>query len=149
MESTEQNNTLESYFASHQEYWDGVIEELSRALKNISALPDLMNVVYVKRQDAVEYYHTLSAKYAIYVKEYKQQYAATYNNVKQSSNIRYSTEGAINAQVDAVLSDQKYRLDVFENHLKYMTATIKNITDIVYGINTRVEIEKLSNSVKL
>ena len=71
-----------------------------------------------------------------------------YNYYKTQSQIRYSSEAAINAQIDADLKDDKYQIELLDNHAKYMLETIKTIDSVIYAINNRIRIEELIHQVK-
>lgn len=140
--------TLEEYLEEHQEKWNAIMHELSEKMKNINTLPDLLNIVYCYRQDAVDYYYTMLNKLALQNKYYKQAYAAEYNKLKTSAQIRYATESAINAQVEANMADTIYTTSLLNNHTKYMLDTIKSIDNLIYGINNRIRVEELMEGVK-
>ena len=147
-EVQEKPKTFEEYIEVHQEKWNGILHMLNEKMKNINTLPDLMNVVYCQRQDAVDYYHTMLNKLTKREKEYKQLYAAEYNKLKTNAQIRYSTEAAINAQIEASLADVIYITNLLDNHTRYMLDTIKSIDNIIYGINNRLRVEELMEGVK-
>ncbi len=143
-----QNITLEQYIANQQEKWNTVISDLSNNMRNFNTLPELQNIVYAKRQDSVDYYYTILSKVSILTKEYKKLYADRYNFYKVSSQIRYNTDTAINAQIDSDLREQKYQIDILSNHIKYMQETVKSIDGIIFAINNRIKIEELIQGVK-
>lgn len=146
----EQNNisTLEDYISTHQKTWSALVTELNSKMKKFADLPDLQNVVYAKRQDALDYYFILLGKISSLVKDYKSKYAAKYNYYKVSSQIRYSSDAAINAQIDSDLGQEKYNIELLDNHAKYMQETIKTIDSIIYGINNRIRVEELISGLK-
>lgn len=144
----EKPKTFEEYIEAHQEKWNGILHTLNEKMKNVNTLPDLMNVVYCQRQDAVDYYHTMLNKLTKRENEYKRLYAAEYNKLKTNAQIRYSTEAAINAQIEANLADMIYITNLLDNHTRYMLDTIKSIDNIIYGINNRLRVEELMEGVK-
>ena len=144
----EKPKTFEEYIEFHQEKWNGILHTLNEKMKNINTLPDLLNVVYCQRQDAVDYYHTMLNKLTRREKEYKQLYANEYNRLKTNAQIRYSTEAAINAQIEANLADTLYITNLLDNHTRYMLDTIKSIDNIIYGINNRIRVEEFMEGVK-
>ena len=146
----EQNNisTLEDYISTHQKTWSVLVTEMNSKMKKFADLPDLQNVVYAKRQDALDYYFILLGKISSLVKDYKSKYAAKYNYYKVSSQIRSSSDAAINAQIDSDLGQEKYNIELLDNHAKYMQETIKTIDSIIYGINNRIRVEELISGLK-
>ena len=150
-EQVQQQNsttTLEDYVADHQEKWNKIIAELNQRMKTIPDMVDLVNVVYAKRQDAVEYYYSLLNKIAPLTKRYNQRYAAEYNNLKVNAQIRYTTEAAINAQIMSNLADLIYTKDILDAHVRFMADTIKSIDNLIFGINHRIRLEEFIEGVK-
>lgn len=146
---TEKPKTFEEYIEFHQEKWNNILHILNERMQDISTLPDLMNVIYCQRQDAVDYYYSMLNKLTKREKEYKQAYAAEYNRLKTSAQIRYSTEAAINAQIEANLADMIYITKLLDNHTRYMQDTIKSIDGLIYAIKNRVKVQQLIEGVKL
>ena len=140
--------TLEDFIAVHQQQWSGIITDLTNNMKNFANLPDLQNVIYAKRQDATDYYFGLLSKISSLTKDYKTKYSNKYNFYKTQAQIRYYSEAAINAQIDSDLKDEKYQIELLDQHAKYMLETIKNIDSIIYGINNRIRIEELIRNIK-
>ncbi len=140
--------TLEEYILLHQQQWSTIVFELNSKMKNFADLADLQNIIYSKRQDALDYYFGMLAKISGLTREYKTKYSQKYNYYKTQAQIRYSSEAAINAQIDSDLKDDKYQIELLDQHTKYMLETIKTIDSIIYAINNRIRIEELINQVK-
>lgn len=140
--------TLEEYIAQHQQQWSSVISEMNLMMRKFSDLPELQMTIYSKRQNALDYYFNLLHQVSSMSKEYKKQYAAKYNSYKVNSQIRYNSDAAINAQIASDLADITYKLNLLENHAKYMQETIKTIDNLIYAISNRIRIEELIQNVK-
>jgi hypothetical protein len=140
--------TLEEYILNHQQKWASLIADLNSKMKNFADLPDLQNVIYSRRQDALDYYFAMLSKISSLAKDYKFKYSQKYNYYKTQAQIRYSSEAAINAQIDSDLRDEKYQMELLEQHAKYMAETIKSVDNLIYAINNRIRIEELIRQVK-
>ena len=140
--------TLEDYIILHQQQWASVISEMNSKIKNFADLIDLQNVIFAKRQDALDYYFGILSKVSNLSREYKVKYSQKYNYYKTQAQIRYSSEAAINAQIDSDLKDEKYQIELLDQHTKYMLETIKTIDSLIFAINNRIKIEELINQVK-
>lgn len=147
-QQTNKAERLEDYIAEHQKAWSTIISDMNAKMKKFADIPDLQNVVYSKRQDALDYYFVLLGKISSLIRDYKSKYAAKYNYYKVGSQIRYSSDSAINAQIDADLGQEKYNIDLLDSHAKYMQETIKTIDSIIYGINNRIRVEELISGIK-
>ena len=140
--------TLEDYILTHQQQWSAIIADLNGKMKNFADLADLQNVIYSRRQDALDYYFGMLSKISSLSRDYKLKYSQKYNYYTTQAQIRYSSEAAINAQIDSDLKDDKYQIELLDQHTKYMLETIKTIDSIIYAINNRIRIEELINQVK-
>ena len=140
--------TLEDYILTHQQQWSAIIADLNGKMKNFADLADLQNVIYSRRQDALDYYFGMLSKISSLSRDYKLKYSQKYNYYKTQAQIRYSSEAAINAQIDSDLKDDKYQIELLDQHTKYMLETIKTIDSIIYAIINRIRIEELINQVK-
>ena len=140
--------TLEDYILTHQQQWSAIIADLNGKMKHFADLTDLQNVIYSRRQDALDYYFGMLSKISSLSRDYKLKYSQKYNYYKTQAQIRYSSEAAINAQIDSDLKDDKYQIELLDQHTKYMLETIKTIDSIIYAINNRIRIEELINQVK-
>lgn len=147
-ENTGTVQTLEDYVNMHQSQWSEIISEMNTKLKNFYDIPELQNIVYSKRQDALDYYFGLLSKISLLSKEYKLQYAQKYNAYKTAAQIRYTSDSAINAQIASDLRDIIYKSELLSNHSKYMQETIKTIDGIIYAITNRIKIEELVRDIK-
>jgi len=148
MDNTNKPETLEDYILFHQQQWAAVISDMNSKIKNFADLIDLQNVIFAKRQDALDYYFGILSKVSNLSREYKVKYSQKYNYYKTQAQIRYSSEAAINAQIDSDLKDEKYQIELLDQHTKYMLETIKTIDSLIFAINNRIKIEELINQVK-
>ena len=135
--------SLEQYILSKQSYWTQRIKDINDKFKTIASLQNAINEVYGLRQDLEEYHKQVLFKCAGISKEYKKKYAELYNAYKTSSQIRYSSDGAINAQIAAQMSEFIYTMDIMNHHSDFIQETIKNVDSIIYGIKHRIDIENL------
>lgn len=131
------------YFESHRQAWNDCIKQLSAKLKNLEDLSELQSVVFAKRQDALDYYHTMLNQLAYVDKEYKKKRAAEYNKLKTNSQIRYTTEAAINTQLDSNLAESIYFITLLNNHVTYMKDIVKELIDLDFAIGKRINIQYL------
>ena len=146
--------TLEEYIFNHQSRWSAIIAALNERTKKITDVVELQNMIYVKRQDALDYYYSLLFTISSRARQFKKAYAARYAAYKTGyssdpdikiSPIKFSTEAAIKSQVESDLSDSIYWNEVMENHAKYMLDTIKTIDGLIYAIRDRIKLEEYVN----
>lgn len=146
--NSNQNTTLEDLFAQRRGYWMKWVDDMSTLVKTMDGLQQLQVEVYARRQEAVENYHNLTASLAKQTKQYKEKYSEIYNKVRvmkipNTANYVYNTESAIRQQIEGELSQDKYYIDIIENHISYMDQTIKTIDSMIYNITNRIKIEEI------
>jgi hypothetical protein len=146
--NSNQSNTLEDLFAQRRGYWMKWVDDMSTLVKTMDGLQDLQVEVYARRQEAVENYHNLTASLAKQTKSYKEKYTEIYNKVRlmkipNTPNYVYNTESALRQQVEGELAQDKYYIDIIENHIGYMDQTIKTIDSMIYNISNRIKIEEI------
>lgn len=142
----QKENNLEEFIAEKQAYWSGKIKELNEKFKSIPSLSQLTTEIYTTRQDLQEYHKSMLMKCASLNREYKKKYAELYNSYKTTSQIKYTSDQAINAQIAAQLADFNYTMELMNHHTNYIDETIKTIDNLIYGIKNRIDIEQLLTS---
>lgn len=136
------------YFETHREKWSNIVKGLAVRTKELSEIIALQPDLYAKRQDAVDYYYTMLNQLSWQKDIYTKARAAEYNKLKTSAQIRYTTEAAINAQVDANLADMIYFVTMLGNHVNYMKDIVKQLDGLEFVINRRIDLQKLIDGVK-
>lgn len=141
--------SLEDTLANQRAFWVSEITNLNEGLKTMPKLDEMLNTVYIKRQNAVDYYYAMNGVVLKQTKEYKAQYNSMFNSIKVNgfNGIRLNTDQAISRQVECELQDKKEVIDLLNNHNNFMKETIQTIDNIIYGINQKVKIHALINGI--
>lgn len=146
-ETTE--NTPEDKATKLRNYWTEEVQKLNEYLKNLPSVDHLINIVYTKRQEAVDNYYATMSVYNKQYRIYKQNYAQIYNNIKAGSNgIRYTSDQAIDKQIDAQLIAQREVLDELNVLMSFLWETVKSIDGIQYAIGNKIKIHEMMNGLK-
>lgn len=146
MEEAKQSNeniSIEDKILMHQNSWTQRVQDLSKKLKTIPEIKELLSMLFSERQLCVDYYFTLMNMIAKQNKSYKTKYAKRFNFYKTQSDIRYNSDTQIVNQINGDLSEDLYILNLLEAHFKFMGETLKSIDSIQYGINNRIKLEEL------
>ena len=148
-DSSQQQTMTDKLIALRQE-WTQEVETLNDSMKNLAEVDHMMNIIYTKRQKAVDLYYGTLGVMNKQLRNYKQQYAALFNSFKtgQQNGIRYSSDSAINTQIEAQLIDLKEIIDELRNFTDFMWETVKSIDGIQYAINSKIKIYELMNGLK-
>ncbi len=138
-----QKSPLQSYIEEREREWAVRIKSLNEKLRTLEEMRDLMPELYTQRQICLEYYHNVLRMLSKQQHDYKPKYAQKYNYYKMNSQIRYNSDTAIISQVQSDLTDDIMNIELMNNHAKYIQETIKSIDAIIYGINSRLQLEKI------
>lgn len=139
---------LEKSFLEKGEEYQQIIQKLSANLKDITKIESLMNDIYVVRQECVEYIQMLMFTLGKYTRSIKRESVKRYQFYKTNAQLRYTSDNAINNQIEVDLEEMYMISDLLKTHIHIMEETLTNINNIVFGIKERVEIYKMLNGMK-
>ena len=115
--------------------------------KNIEKLSSLKSLKEVQvnmlslRQKLLEDNHDIIEHLTILRKKYRSDRAAEMENISKNLQLRYQpTEKSV--VIDGKTAASKEMLEIFENQVEFFSESIKTIDNIIYGIRTRLDIEK-------
>jgi hypothetical protein len=136
--------SLEDRFARERIEWSEKVAEISKKMKQIFDIPELMTTLYTDRQRAVEYYHYLITLMIGINKKYNAAYAEKYDFYTNKVQIRYPNESTKHNRIMTDLADIVQKRATIDNHSKFIDRTIGTIDNIIFAIPKRVEIEQIS-----
>lgn len=142
--------TLEDKLKQYQDKWTNEITELNNMMKTLPRLDDLLNIVYTKRQEAVDYYHSMNSIILKQTKDYKLEFNTICTNIRVSglNGIRMQNDTAITKHVEGVLIEKKLAIELLANHNTYIKETIQTIDNMIYGINQKIKLAEILNGLK-
>lgn len=148
-ENNSENISLEDKLSAFQDKWTDTIKNLNGQMKTLPSLADMMNEVYMKRQDALDIYYGTMKILSARTRDYKAKAAVIYNAIKSGQNgLRYTNESAINIQIEARLSAEKEVIDLLTNFTNFMKETVQTIDNIIFGIKDKIKIYEMINGLK-
>ena len=136
--------SLEDRFAKERLEWSEKIAEISKKMKQIFEIPELMTTLYTDRQRAVEYYHYLITLLIGMNKTYNKAYTEKYDYYTNKIQIRYPNESTKHNRILVDLADIVEKREMVNNHSKFIDRTIGTLDNIIFAIPRRVEIEQIS-----
>lgn len=136
--------SLEDRFAREREEWSEKIAEISKKMKQVFDIPELMTTLYTERQRAVEYYHYLITLLIGMNKKYNAAYAERYDYYTTKAQVRYPNESTKHNRILVDLQDMVEKREMVNNHSKFIDKTIGTLDNIIFAIPKRVEIEQIS-----
>lgn len=123
---------------------DEIIKEIGH-LKEVKKLNEMHVAILTMRQRMLEDSHILMDKLVDLKREYKMHRAEAYNVVLTNMQLRIKTTGEKEAVIEGndTVSESKARISLLENQILFYSETIKTIDQVLYGLKTRLDVEKL------
>ena len=142
--------TLEEQLNEHRNKWTNEITSLNEMMKTLPKVNDLLGIVYMKRQEAVDYYHSMNTVILKQMREYKRQSLNMFNTIKISgyNGVRLPNDSAIQKVVEVELIDEKSIIDLLTNHNNFIKESIATIDNLIYGINQKIKLGEILNGIK-
>ena len=117
------------------------IYENIEKLSNLKTLKEAQVNMLSLRQRLLEDNHTLLEHVTIIRKKYRDERSVEMENISRNLQIRYQANEK-NMVIDGRTSSTKESLEIFENQIAFFNESIKTIDNIIFGIKTRLDIEK-------
>lgn len=110
-------------------------------LSNLKTLKEAQVNMLSLRQRLLEDNHTLLEHITILRKKYREERAVELENVSRNLQLRYQANEKT-VVIDGRTSATKESLEMFETQVSFFNESIKTIDNIIFGIKTRLDIEK-------
>ncbi|CAB4159519.1 hypothetical protein UFOVP699_255 [uncultured Caudovirales phage] len=110
-------------------------------LSNLKTLKEAQVNMLSLRQRLLEDNHTLLEHLTILRKKYREERSVELENISRNLQIRYQANEKT-VVIDGRTSATKESLEVFETQVSFFNESIKTIDNIIFGIKTRLDIEK-------
>jgi len=117
------------------------IYENIEKLSNLKTLKQAQVNMLSLRQRLLEDNHTLLEHVTLLRKKYRDERSVEMENISRNLQIRYQANEK-NVVIDGRTSNTKESLEIFENQISFFNESIKTIDNIIFGIKTRLDIEK-------
>ena len=145
-----QQPTLEDKLNEDRNKWTNEITSLNEMMRTLPKVNDLLSIIYMKRQEAVDYYHSMNTVILKQLRVYKQQSLDMSNKIKLQgyNGVRIPNDSGIQKIVEANLADEKSIIDLLTNHNNFIKETISTIDNLIYGINQKIKLGEILNGLK-
>jgi hypothetical protein len=117
------------------------IYENIEKLSNLKTLKAAQVNMLSLRQRLLEDNHTLLEHVTLLRKKYRDERSLEMENISRNLQIRYQANEK-NVVIEGRTSTTKESLEIFENQITFFNESIKTIDNIIFGIKTRLDIEK-------
>lgn len=121
-----------------------VSSEILQSVEKMASFKSLKEVqvsMLSLRQRLLEDSHTLLEHLSVIRKKYKNERSNQMKNISENLQHRYQYNEKTTI-IDGKTSDTKETLDLIENQVAFFNDSIKTVDNVLFGIKTRVEIEK-------
>ena len=144
MVSKEKKPSLEQTFTNERLEWTNRIAEMSKKMKKIMEVSDLMTTIYTDRQRSIEYHSYLLTLITKINKIYRAQYSQKYDYYSNKTQQRFPNERSKELTILNEMAEIVSKRELLDNHAKFMEKTTGTLDNLIYGIKYRIEIEQIS-----
>jgi hypothetical protein len=137
---TKKKNITEKFADRRGEVSREIYSNIER-LSNLKTLKEAQVNMLSLRQRLLEDNHTLLEHITILRKKLREEKSGEMENLSRNLQIRYQANEK-NVVIDGRTANTKEYLDIFENQSAFFTDSIKTIDNVIFGIKTRLDIEK-------
>jgi hypothetical protein len=110
-------------------------------LSNLKLLKEAQVNMLSLRQRLLEDNHTLLEHITILRKKYREERSSEMENISKNLQIRYQANEKT-VVLDGKTALSRESLEIFENQIAFFNESIKTIDNVIFGIKTRLDIEK-------
>jgi hypothetical protein len=138
------NSEMEARFIAEREDWKNKIANLSHRMRDIKGIASVQVDLYSERQILIEYQHNLGQVLGRILSKQKKHRKASLKKYSENNDIKYGANEKT-VLIEGDLSDIAQRIEMIENHRKYVDQTVQTVDHMLYGIKNRIELEKYLN----
>lgn len=142
MEEQTQKRSIAEVFKAKRESYSAEIYDGIKLLDSIKQMTKVQVIFLSLRQRILEENHTLLEHFTRLKKTYRERKGEEWVEASKSMQMRFNSneKGTI---VDGKTADIKEKLEQIENQIAFYADTIKTIDAVLFGLKTRVDVEKL------
>ena len=133
--------SLSEKFKQERDNYSLEIRRNIEKLNNIRDLKEAQIFFLSTRQRLLEDNHTLIDTLSKLNKSYRQKKGKEWENAS-NQNIRYQSHEK-KVIVEGRTSDMQETVEIIENQIAFMDGTIKTVDNVLFGLKTRIDLEKL------
>ena len=133
-------NIAEKFQARRADVSKEIYENIEK-LSNLKTLKDAQVNMLSLRQRLLEDNHTILEHITMLRKKFRDEKAEVMENLSKNLQLRYQSNEK-NVVIEGKTSSTKEYLEIFENQVSFFNESIKTIDNIIFGIKTRLDIEK-------
>ncbi len=143
MDSTARNakDNISEKFKKERDNYSLEIRRNIEKLNNIRDLKEVQIFFLSVRQRLLEDNHTLIDTLSKLKKSYRQKKGKEWESVS-NQNMRYQSHEK-KVIVEGKTTDMQETVEIIENQISFMDGSIKTVDNVLFGLKTRLDLEKL------
>lgn len=114
-------------------------------MRNLKELVGVQVEMLSARQRMLEDSHIILDRLVQLRKQYRQLKGNAHNDIATNIQLRMKTAGEKEAIVEGSpeISEMRHKIEILDNQINYYNESIRTVDDILYGIKTRLDVERL------
>lgn len=142
MQDETQKKSVAQVFKEKRESFSAEIYDGIKLLDNIKKMSTVQVTFLSMRQRLLEENHTLLEHFTRLKKTYRERKGEEWIDTSKSMQMRYNSNEKATI-VDGKTADIKEKLEQIENQIAFYAESIKTVDAVLFGLKTRVDVEKL------
>lgn len=138
--------TLSQRFLRERKEWKEKVSMLAKRISDIWKLADLQTDVYSERQALVEYYHYLVSLLGKKNAELRKLKRKKYEFYTDGYHLKLDKDIKLE-YIMTDLEDTYHIKDELENHMKFVSETMRTVDNIIFGIKHRITLEEYKRTL--
>lgn len=135
---------MERRFTQEREDWRNKVANLAHKMREVKGISEVQVNLYSERQLLIEYQHNLGQVLSRVLTKQKKLRKASLKKYSENNDVKYGANEKT-VLIEGDLSDVAQRVEIIENHRKYIDQTVQTVDHMLYGIRNRIELEKYLN----
>lgn len=146
---SEEKKDFNKIFENEREEWKEKIQSISLHLKSIKTVAEAQIDLFGTRQILLEYSYKLASIVAKLNSKYSSEKSRKLKEYSEKSDVRYGSNEKT-ALIEGELSEMAEKIELVENHRKFIDQTVQTVDHMLYGIKSRIALEDYlrGNTVK-
>jgi hypothetical protein len=137
---SEQQVDYDKLFEAERAEWKEKIQIISLSLKSIRTVADAQIDLFSTRQILLEYGFKLAQVLTKLTARERQERGKKIKEYSESRDVRYGANET-KALIEGDLAEINRKIELVENHRKFIDQTIQTVDHMLYGIKSRIALE--------
>ncbi len=137
---SEQQVDYDKLFEAERAEWREKIQVISLSLKSIRTVADAQIELFSTRQILLEYGFKLAQVLTKLTSKERQERGKKIKEYSENRDVRYGANET-KALIEGDLSEINRKIELVENHRKFIDQTIQTVDHMLYGIKSRIALE--------